>query len=84
MQRPRSPRRKGRIMSADNVNDRALQTAGDEYETWYHLMLDAATLGLDKTFWLAVGERARIREQLEQRVELNGGDNGTKQQSISG
>ena len=60
-------------MSADSVNDRAMQTAGDEYEAWYHLMLDAATLGLDKTFWLAVGERARIRRTVEQKVEQNGG-----------
>lgn len=60
-------------MSVDSINDRAMQTAGDEYEAWQHTLQEAAALGLDRTFWLAVGERARIRRTVEQKVEQNGG-----------
>lgn len=61
----------------DDANDRAMQKVGDEYTEWYFTLLDAAERGMDTSFWLAVGERAKLRRLMSD----NGGKDGAVQTS---
>lgn len=61
----------------DAANDDRLANAGDEYTEWYFTLLDAAERGMDTSFWLAVGERAKLRRLMSD----NGGKDGAVQTS---